>query len=61
MSFLGTSPVDSVTSEGELKGSSGEESGVRWNPRFLVWAALMREVGVCADGKGGNSSSGSGG
>ena len=51
----------SVTDDGELKGLSIEGSDVRRTPRLAVGAALIREVGVRADGQGGISSSGSGG
>ena len=51
----------SFTNDGELKGSSIEGSDVRRAPRLVVGAALVREVGVRTDGKGGNLSSGSGG
>ena len=44
------------TSEIELKGSSGEVSGVRKIPRLVVEAALIREVGLLVEGEGGNSS-----
>ena len=43
-----------------MEGSSGELSDVVL-PRLVLEAALIREVGVRADGEGGNSSSGSGG
>ena len=51
----------SFTNDGELKGSSIEGSDVRKTPRLVVGAALIQEVGVRADGEGGNSSSRSGG
>ena len=50
----------SVTGEDGWSGSSGELSDVRRTPRLVAWLALMREVGVLAEGKGENSSSGSG-
>ena len=39
---------------------SGKLSDVRRTPRLVAWPALMREVGIHAEGKGENSSSGSG-
>ena len=59
--LFGMSPVDAVTGGAGLKGSSGEVSGVRRTLRLVAWAALIREVGVRAEGEGGNLSSGSGG
>jgi hypothetical protein len=50
-----------VTGEGELECLSIEGSDVRRTPRIVVGAALIREVGFCAEGEGENLSSGSGG
>ena len=61
LSFFGTSPVDAVTGDEGLTGSSSDVSGVRRTQRLVAWAALIREVGVRAEGEGGNLSSGSGG
>ena len=46
----------SFTDDGELKGLSGEVSGVRKIPRLVVDAAVIREVGLLVEGKRGNSS-----
>ena len=51
----------SVTGGAGWKGLSGKVTGVRRIPRLVIKAALMREVGICLKGKGGSSSSGSGG
>ena len=61
MVLFWTIQLMSVTDDGESKGLSIGGSDVRRTPRLVVGAALIQEVGVCADGKGGNSSSGSGG
>ena len=61
VSFWGTSSDDSVTGGVGSKGLSGKVSGVRRTPRLVVEAALIREVGLLAEGEGGNSSSGSSG
>ena len=45
-----------VTGEAEWKGSSGSSSDVRWTPRLVAWSALMREVGIHAEGVGENQS-----
>ena len=46
----------SVTNDGELKGSSIEGSDVRRTPRLVVGAALIQEMGLLVEHKGGNSS-----
>ena len=46
----------SVTNDGRLKGSSMEGSDVRGTPRLVVGAALILEVGLLVEGKGGSSS-----
>ena len=51
-----TSSDDSVTGGFWSKGLSGEVSGVHRTPRLVVEAALIREVGLLVEGKGGNSS-----
>ena len=61
LSFFGTSPVDAVTGGAGWMDSSGEELDVCKTPRLVERAVLNREVGVCAEGEGGNLSSGSGG
>ena len=61
LSFLGTSPVDAVTGGAGWMDSSGEEPDVCRTPRLVERAALNQEVGVRAEGEGGNLSSGSGG
>ena len=50
-----------VIGDGESKGLSVEGSDVHETPRLLVGAALIQEVGVRAEGEGGNLSGGSGG
>ncbi len=45
-----------VTGEADWKGLSGLLSDVCRTPRLVVWLALMREVGVLAEGKGRNQS-----
>ena len=41
-------------------GLSGELSDVRRTPWLVAWSALMREVGVLAEGKGENPSNSTG-
>jgi hypothetical protein len=51
-----TSGLVSVTDEDGWLGSSSLSSDVRRTPRLVAWSALMREVGILAEGKGENQS-----
>ena len=51
-----TSGLLSITDEDGWSGSSSLSSDVRRTSRFVAWSALMREVGILAEGKGENQS-----